>query len=948
MNFIDIIGARENNLKGFDIKIPRNQFVVITGLSGSGKSSLAFNTIHAEGHRRYMDSFSSYARQFLGNYDRPNVEKITGLCPVISIDQKTTNKNPRSTVGTTTEIYDYLRLLYSRNAIAYSKETGEKMIQYSQDEMIELIFSKFENQNVAILAPIVSGRKGSYKELFKKIAKKGFLKVRVNNKFLPITYGMALDRYKTHTIEILIDDIGIDIKNEIRIRESVKTGMKQGNGTIVLIPINDLSNEENFSTTYLSKHLMCPTTGSAYQTPEPNHFSFNSPYGACLKCKGTGTIMEVDQAKLIAHNNYSIGNGAIEPLGKKQNNWIFKQIEAILEKHKFSLETPFSKLDQQTKNSIFYGTNEVLKLKNTEVSGNSDKIISTDYTLSFEGIIPFLTKQFQEAPTPSIKKWAACFMNRQKCPECNGQRLKNDSLFFKIKNQNIADIANLDITELYQWAISLEKYWKGQQKIIAKEILKELITRIQFLLNVGLGYLSLNRNSGDLSGGEAQRIRLATQIGSKLVGVLYILDEPSIGLHQRDNKKLINTLIELKNAGNSVIVVEHDKETILAADYVIDIGPGAGIEGGTIVGKGKPKELFNTITSDYLQGIKNVPLPQKRRNGNGNKIKLFGALGNNLKNVNAVFPLGKLICVTGVSGSGKSTLINKTLYPILKTHFYNSAQVPLEYKTIDGIKHIDKVIEIDQSPIGRTPRSNPATYTGVFTEIRKLFSQVSESKIRGYKIGRFSFNVSGGRCDSCKGAGIKTIEMNFLPDVYITCETCNGKRYNRETLEVRYKGKSISDVLAMSVEESVDFFNNIPSIVQYIKTLQDVGLGYITLGQSSTSLSGGEAQRVKLASELAKKSTGNSFYILDEPSTGLHFEDIKILLKVLNSLVDKGNTVLIIEHNMDIIKVADHIIDLGPEGGDNGGEILFTGSPENLIKKKNSFTGKYLINELEN
>ncbi|MBL4658437.1 MAG: excinuclease ABC subunit UvrA [Flavobacteriales bacterium] len=944
LQFIDVQGARENNLKDIDISIPRNKLVVITGLSGSGKSSLAFDTLYAEGQRRYIESFSTYIRQFLGGSERPDVDKISGLSPVISVEQKTTSRNPRSTVGTTTEIYDFLRLLYAKIATAISYNSGEEMVRFTTDQIIDLLLKKFENEDIVILAPVVSGRKGHYSELFNQILRKGFLKVRVDGEIIEISSKLKVDRYKIHDIEIVIDQIKIGKKVRKRIVDSVELAMGHSNGTIMVVREGD---RVTVPPTYLSKSLMCPSTGISYAEPEPNTFSFNSPYGACAVCKGTGTISEIDTKKIAPNTRLSINEGAIEPIGKAKSNWIFKQLIAIGDNYGFDLDTPLKDFSKEALNTIYYGSDDMLKIKNISVEGNKEKHISTDYALSFEGIVNFLLKQFVEAPTPAIKRWASGFMNKITCHECNGNRLKKESLHFFIDGKNIADVANMEITQLVEWTAGLEKKFSKREMIIANEIIKELEARAQFLLDVGVDYLSLNRSSKELSGGESQRIRLATQIGSKLVGVLYILDEPSIGLHQRDNTRLIEALVKLRDAGNSVIVVEHDKQMIESADHVIDMGPGAGILGGNIVAEGPPESIKDTLTSDYLNGKKKIEIPKKRLDGTGETLVLKGATGNNLDSVDLVLPLGKLICVTGVSGSGKSTLVNKTLYPILNAYLYKGVKKPLAYDRIEGLENIDKVIEIDQSPIGRTPRSNPATYTGAFTDIRKLFVDVPEAKIRGYKPGRFSFNVTGGRCETCKGAGLRTIEMNFLPDVYVNCEACNGKRYNRETLEVRYKGKSISDVLNMTINQGVEFFKNIPGIIQKIRTLAAVGLGYVTLGQASTTLSGGEAQRVKLATELSKKMTGKSLYILDEPTTGLHFEDVRVLLIVLNKLVEKGNTVVVIEHNMDIIKVADHIIDLGPGGGKLGGKIIASGTPEEVVKNKESITAQYLKRELD-
>ncbi len=942
IDYLEVVGARVHNLKNIDVTIPRNQLVVITGLSGSGKSSLAFDTIYAEGQRRYIESFSAYARQFLGNMERPDVDKITGLSPVISIEQKTVNKNPRSTVGTITEIYDFLRLLYARASDAYSYVTSEKMVRYSDDQILNLIIEKFTGQKVLILAPIVKGRKGHYRELFEQIKKWGYLRVRIDGEVIELTRRLQLDRYKVHDIEIVIDRLEVNADSRQRISESLQLAMKQGKGIIMVQPFDDKIRDEYGKVEYYSRHLMCPTSGISYDEPQPNLFSFNSPYGACPKCNGLGLISEIDINKIIPNKKSTIRKGAIAPIGAHKTTWIFKQLEAIGDKYGFTLDTPVEDISDEAINTILFGSDEVFKIKQYTDSA------ATSYSIAFEGIANFIAKQNDEQSSPTIEKWIQGFMNKIPCPKCNGTRLKKESLHFKIDNKNISELAEMGIIELNEWFANVETRLNEKQNIIAKEVLKEIRTRIQFLLDVGLDYLSLNRSSRSLSGGEAQRIRLATQIGSQLVGVLYILDEPSIGLHQRDNVRLINALKNLRDIGNSVIVVEHDKEMILAADHVIDIGPAAGIHGGKVIAQGTPKEIlkFHTLTSDYINGVKEIKIPDQRRKGTGKSLLLQGATGNNLKNVSVEFPLGKLICVTGVSGSGKSTLINETLYPILNKHFYRSEKKPMPYKSVKGLEHIDKVIDIDQSPIGRTPRSNPATYTAVFADIRNLYAEIPEAKIRGYKPGRVSFNVKGGRCETCQGAGLRTIEMNFLPDVYVNCETCNGKRYNKETLEIRYKGKSISDVLNMTIDIAVEFFSSIPSIIQKIKTLHDVGLGYITLGQQSTTLSGGEAQRVKLATELSKRDTGNTFYILDEPTTGLHFEDIRILLEVLDKLVNSGNTVLVIEHNMDIIKVADHIIDLGLEGGNAGGTILCEGTPEEVAKNKISYTAKFLKEEL--
>jgi excinuclease ABC subunit A len=940
---LQVIGARVHNLKNIDVTIPRNKLVVITGLSGSGKSSLAFDTIYAEGQRRYIETFASYARQFLGNMERPDVDKITGLSPVISIEQKTVNKNPRSTVGTITEIYDFLRLLYARTSEAYSYVTGEKMIRYSDDQIINLISEKYNGQKILVLAPVVKGRKGHYRELFEQIRKQGFLRVRIDGEVKEMTARMQLDRYKIHDIEIVIDRIEVKADGRQRIAESVQLAMKHGKGIIMVLPydVKKIKNEYG-EAQHFSRYLMCPTSGISYDEPQPNLFSFNSPYGACPKCNGLGVISQIDINKIIPNKKLSINKGAILPIGSYKNNWIFRQLEAIGNKYDFTLDTPVEQITDDALNAILFGSEEVFKVK-THADSNS-----TSYSLSFEGIANFLVNQQEdEQLSPSMEKWIQGFMNMITCPKCNGARLKKEALYFKIDDKNISALSEMSISELQKWFVGIENRISEKNQKIAHEILKEIRSRLSFLLDVGLDYLSINRTSRSLSGGEAQRIRLATQIGSQLVGVLYILDEPSIGLHQRDNNRLIQALKNLRDIGNSVIVVEHDKEMILAADHVIDIGPKAGIHGGHIVAQGTPEQLlkYHTLTSEYITERKTIPIPASRRQGSGKSLLLQGASGHNLKNVTIELPLGKFICVTGVSGSGKSSIINETLFPLLNNHFYRSNRKVLPYKNIRGLEHLDKVIDIDQSPIGRTPRSNPATYTTVFSDIRNLFAETQEAKIRGYKPGRFSFNVKGGRCETCQGAGLRTIEMNFLPDVYVNCETCNGKRYNRETLEIRYKGKSISDVLNMTIDQAVEFFEKIPSIIQKIRTLQDVGLGYITLGQQSTTLSGGEAQRVKLATELSKRDTGNTFYILDEPTTGLHFEDIRILLEVLNKLVEHGNTVLVIEHNMDIIKVADHIIDLGLEGGNAGGTIICEGTPEQIIKNKQSHTAQYLKKE---
>ncbi|MBS4061954.1 MAG: excinuclease ABC subunit UvrA [Bacteroidetes bacterium] len=935
--FLEILGARVHNLKNIDLKIPRNELVVITGLSGSGKSSLAFDTIYAEGQRRYMESFSAYARQFIGNMERPDVDKITGLSPVISIEQKSVNRNPRSTVGTITEIYDFFRLLYARAADAFSYETGEMMVRYAEDQIVNLILEQFENKRITLLAPVVRARKGHYRELFEQIRQAGFLKVRIDGEIKDIAFGMQLDRYKVHDIEVVIDRLDLSNPDERRLSQSVQSAMKHGKGLMQLLE------NDNDNLRYYSKLLMCPTTGISYNEPEPNTFSFNSPYGACPKCNGLGEIAEIDLTKIIPDSSLSIKKGGLAPLGEFKSNWIFNQIEAIGQKYSFTLNTPISDIPEEAVDALLYGSTESYEVKKEYLG------ITSTYTLNFEGIINFISAQDNENASPGIRRWAQGFMNHVTCPVCLGSRLKKESRYFLIDGKSIADVSKMDIRQLSAWVKSLPEKLSDRQLQIAREVLREIEKRIDFLLEVGIDYLNLNRPANSLSGGESQRIRLATQIGSQLTGVLYILDEPSIGLHQRDNHRLIESLKQLRDIGNSVIVVEHDRDTILAADHVVDIGPGAGIHGGIIVAQGKPGEMIdcNSITCDYLSGKKRIEIPKNRREGHiGKKIFLKGAKGNNLKNVDLELPLGKMICVTGVSGSGKSTLINETLYPILNQHFFRAVKAPLSYESISGLEHIDKVIEIDQSPIGRTPRSNPATYTKVFDDIRKLYGILPESKIRGYKPGRFSFNVMGGRCETCKGAGVRIIEMNFLPDVSVLCEDCNGKRYNRETLEVRYRGKSINDVLNLTIDQAIDFFENIPSILHRIKTLKDVGLGYLSLGQASTTISGGEAQRVKLASELSKKDTGKTLYILDEPTTGLHFEDVKVLLDVLNKLVDKGNTVVIIEHNMEVIKVSDHIIDLGPEGGDKGGSIICQGTPEEIQNAPESHTAFYLRSEL--
>ena len=933
---IVVRGAREHNLKNINVKIPRNQLTVITGLSGSGKSSLAFDTIYAEGQRRYIETFSAYARSFLGNMERPDVDEITGLSPVISIEQKTTNKNPRSTVGTVTEIYDFLRLLFARAGEAYSYNTGEKMVKYTDDQIIKLIIEKFQGKRTMILAPVVRGRKGHYRELFEQIRKKGFLYARVDGEVREMTHGYKVDRYKNHHIEMVIDKMVVEESDRKRLRDSVDIAMKHGQGIILILDV------ETGNTRFFSRHLMCPTTGISYNDPAPHSFSFNSPQGACHKCNGLGEITEIDQSKLIPDATLSIAKGGIAPLGPQKNTMIFWQIEALAEKYGFTLKTPVGELSEEALNAILYGTGERIQLKNSPLGS------SIDYMMTYEGILKYILNQKSDNLSKTAQKWADQFHKSMICPECNGQRLQQEPLHFKIDGKNISELARLDICELSDFFDQIDERLSSRQLQIATEVIKELRTRLRFLIDVGLTYLSLDRPAGTLSGGESQRIRLATQIGSQLVNVLYILDEPSIGLHHRDNLRLIHSLQQLRDTGNSVVVVEHDRDMMLQADYLIDMGPLAGIHGGEIVAAGIPSEVLknNTLTSQYLTGKKKIEVPSTHRPGNGKSLIIRGASGNNLKNIDVEFPLGKLICVTGVSGSGKSTLINETLQPILSQYFYKSLLDPLAYSSIEGIDLIDKVVQVDQSPIGRTPRSNPVTYTGVFTDIRTLFTLLPESKIRGYKPGRFSFNVKGGRCEECEGAGMKVIEMNFLPDVYVHCDKCNGKRYNRETLEVRFKGKSISDVLDMTINQGVEFFESIPAIVHRLRTLQEVGLGYITLGQSSTTLSGGESQRVKLATELSKRDTGMTLYILDEPTTGLHFEDIRVLLEVLNKLVDKGNTVIVIEHNMEVIKVADHIIDIGPEGGKDGGRLLCSGSPEEIINLNQSYTAKYLKEEL--
>lgn len=934
---ICVWGARVHNLKNIDVEIPSHSLTVITGMSGSGKSSLAFDTIFAEGQRRYVETFSAYARNFLGGLERPDVDKITGLSPVISIEQKTTNKNPRSTVGTTTEIYDFLRLLYARAGTAYSYVTGEKMVRYTEEEVIRMILTAYEGKRIFILAPLVRNRKGHYRELFESMLKKGYLYVHVDGQVMEIKSGMKLDRYKNHNIEVVVDKLQVREKDQERLRKSVQTAMRQGDGLLMIM------DKDTGEAKYYSKRLMCPTSGIAYNDPAPNKFSFNSPEGACPRCKGLGTVNEIDLAKIIPDTSLSIHEGAILPLGKYKNQMIFWQIDAILDDYGFSLKTPVAELSDDALNDILYGKLEKIRIKKEVVHTTSD------YFVSFDGVVKYLQAAIQGDDSKEAQKWAEQFMSIKTCPECHGGRLNKESLSYRIYDKNISQVAELDIRQLYLWLDEAEAHLDYKNRQIAAEILKEIRTRIRFILDVGLEYLALNRQSVSLSGGESQRIRLATQIGSQLVNVLYILDEPSIGLHQRDNEKLITSLKDLRDIGNTVIVVEHDKDMMLNADYIVDIGPGAGRKGGKLVFQGTPQEMLrqHTVTSDYLNGTKSIPVPQERRPGNGSHIIIHGAKGNNLKNVDVDFPLGKLIVVTGVSGSGKSTLINETLQPILSQHFYRSLKEPMPYDSIEGMEHLDKVVNVDQSPIGRTPRSNPATYTGVFSDIRAMFVNLPEAKIRGYKPGRFSFNVKGGRCEACGGNGYKTIEMNFLPDVMVPCEVCHGKRYNRETLEVRYKGKSISDVLDMTVNQAVEFFENVPDILRKIKTIQDVGLGYIKLGQPSTTLSGGECQRMKLATELSKRDTGKTMYILDEPTTGLHFEDIRILMNVLERLVDKGNTVIIIEHNLDVIKLADHIIDMGPEGGSGGGNVMTTGTPEEVARSGKGYTWRFIKQELE-
>ncbi len=937
---IEVYGARVHNLRNIDINIPKNKLVVITGISGSGKSSLAFDTIYAEGQRRYMESFGAYARQFIGEMERPDVDKITGLSPVISIEQKTTNKNPRSTVGTITEIYDFMRLMFARIGEAYSYNTGKKMVRFSEEEIVENVYEKFKGKKITLLAPLIRGRKGHYRELFEDIRKKGFLKVRVDGEVKDLAPKMQVDRYKIHDIEVVVDRMAVTDDMKVRLSQSVQKTLQLGKELMFLLVNDD-------KLVQYSKQLMCEDTGLSYEEPSPNTFSFNSPYGACPTCKGLGAVYQISMTAIIPDRNLSINEGGIVPLGVERDSYVFNQVQKLAKKSKFSLDVPIKDMSPKALNIVLYGNEagsqeEQLDFDTVENNGNM-------YTVEFEGLVPQLKRWFAGTSSDAIREWAEQFMELKTCPTCEGTRLKKESLWFKIDKRNISELSEMNLDKLMQWFEGIEKRLSNKQNAIGKDVLKEIRERLQFLLDVGLTYLTLNRPSRTLSGGESQRIRLATQIGSQLQGITYILDEPSIGLHQRDNHRLIEALKNLRNIGNSVLVVEHDKDIMMAADHLVDIGPKAGFHGGRVVAQGTPEALLklDTLTSSYLNGHRAIAVPKERRKGNGKMLELKGAAGNNLQKVDAKFPLGKLIVVTGVSGSGKSTLINETLYPLLSKHAYNSRMTPLEYKTIKGLEHVDKVIEIDQSPIGRTPRSNPATYCGFFTDIRTLFAAIPEAKIRGYNAGRFSFNVKSGRCDVCEGGGMRVIEMNFLPDVYVPCEKCQGKRYNRETLEIRYKGKSISDVLDMTVDDAVEFFQNVPYLYRKIKVLQEVGLGYITLGQSAVTLSGGEAQRVKLGTELSKKDTGKTFYILDEPTTGLHFEDIQHLLDVLNKLVDRGNTVLVIEHNLDVIKVADHIIDLGPEGGDGGGRILFEGTPEELVKVKGSFTGQFLKHELK-
>ena len=935
---INVWGARVHNLKNIDVEIPRNTLTVITGLSGSGKSSLAFDTIYAEGQRRYIETFSAYARNFLGGMERPDVDKITGLSPVISIEQKTTNKNPRSTVGTTTEIYDFLRLLFARAGKAYSYETGEEMVKYTEEKVVEMIHERYTGHRVFILAPVVKNRKGHYRELFEQMRRKGYLNARIDGKICEITEGMKVDRYKNHDIEIVIDKLAVSDKDNERLKNSVKVAMRAGDGLIMIL------DKDTDTTKHYSRHLMCPTTGMSYGDPAPNKFSFNSPQGACPRCKGLGNINVLSLEKIIPDRKASIYNGAILPLGKYKNQMIFWQITAILKKYDLDIKTPVEDIPTDAMDEILYGTLENVRIDKELVH------TSSDFFVAFDGVVKYLKNVPETDDSATAQKWSEQFMTTAICPECNGERLNKEALAYRIWDKNISQLSTMDIAELREWLEEAETHLDDKQRQIAHEIIKEMKTRLDFLLEVGLDYLSLNRQSATLSGGESQRIRLATQIGSQLVNVLYILDEPSIGLHQRDNERLINSLKELRDIGNTVIVVEHDKDMMTSADYIIDIGPKAGRKGGEVVFQGTPNDMLkeDTITSKYLNGTMTIPLPERRRKGNGKMIRIIGAEGNNLKNVDVEFPLGTLIVVTGVSGSGKSTLVNETLQPLLSQHFYRSLKKPMKYAAVEGMENIDKVVNVDQSPIGRTPRSNPATYTGVFSDIRSLFVGLPEAKIRGYKPGRFSFNVKGGRCEACGGNGYKTIEMNFLPDVMVPCEECHGKRYNRETLEVRYKGKSIADILDMTINQAVEFFENVPDILRKIKTIQDVGLGYIKLGQPSTTLSGGECQRVKLATELSKRDTGKTLYILDEPTTGLHFEDIRILMDVIQKLVDRDNTVVIIEHNLDVIKLADYIIDMGPEGGRGGGMVMATGTPEEIVKKAKGHTWRFLAQELQN
>jgi len=929
---IEILGARENNLKNIDLTIPRNQLVVITGLSGSGKSSLAFDTLYAEGQRRYMETFNAYARQFLGEMERPDVDKVNGLSPVISIEQKTVSRNPRSTVGTITEVYDFMRLLYARASDAYSPATGKKMVRFTEEQLIEKIAKDFKAKKIAILSPLVKARKGHYRELFDSLMKQGYVRARIDGKLKEMTKEMKLDRYKVHDIELVVDRFSVEPNNP-RLKATVQTALKMGKGDVMVMEL-DTETVHHFS-----KNLMCPTSGISFPEPEPNLFSFNSPYGACSYCSGLGEVAEIDIEKIIPDNSKSVKQGGITPLGENKNSWINQQVAAILKMYGATVNTPLKEVDEDAIQVILYGTDDKV-----EVEMSNGQTMNT----RFDGLIAFIERHAEEDGSPAVRKWAETFMNKKACPTCKGARLKDTASHFKVAGKTISELSALNIEKLSAWFEGIDSSFDSKQEIIAREPLKEIRTRLKFLLNVGLGYLNLNRSAKTLSGGEAQRIRLATQIGSQLVGVLYILDEPSIGLHQRDNEKLIQSLKDLRDGGNSVIVVEHDKDMMLESDYIIDIGPGAGRHGGHVVAAGKPKDFLKigSVTANYLSGKLNIPVPKERSKGNGKKLVLKGASGHNLKGETIEIPLGTFTCVTGVSGSGKSSLISHTLYPILNAHFYNGARRPLAYKKIEGLEHLDKVIEIDQSPIGRTPRSNPSTYTGIFTDIRNLYASVPESRIRGYQPGRFSFNISGGRCETCKGGGVRLIEMNFLPDVYVHCEACNGKRYNRETLEIFYNGKTISDVLNMTVEQAVGFFENHRNIHNTLKTLNDVGLGYITLGQHSTTLSGGEAQRVKLSTELAKRDTGKTIYILDEPTTGLHFQDVQMLLNVLNRLVERGNTVLVIEHNMDVIKSADYIIDMGPEGGEGGGNVVATGTPEQVAKNKKSLTGQFLKKDL--